>query len=291
MKSMAVLLTCHNRREKTLRCLTSLFDQQLTDMTVQVYLVDDGSVDGTSTAVSASFPQVKLIQGDGTLYWNGGMRKCWQFALKQQHDFYVLLNDDVTLVHDALNRLVACYNQQPRIGAVIGTMRDIQTERPSYGGRNIRYWFNPMWTSSVLTPGETAIPCDYINGNLCLIPAVAVDEIGVLSERFTHSMGDFDYGIRLRRAGYLLLIAPGYYGFCDSNPVRGSIRDASIPMQVRLGWMSKPNMCPPLEQWLWFIRQYGGLVWPFLYFKAIVGRKFPRVWLWFNQQQPDDASS
>ena len=74
MKVIA-LATCHNRREKTLRALASLREQVLPDGTaLQVCLVDDGSTDGTGAAVAEQFPEVKLLQGDGQLFWAGGMR-------------------------------------------------------------------------------------------------------------------------------------------------------------------------------------------------------------------------
>lgn len=47
-KRIAVLMTCHNRRETTLKCLSSLYDQALpSGVTFKTYLVDDGCADGT----------------------------------------------------------------------------------------------------------------------------------------------------------------------------------------------------------------------------------------------------
>jgi GT2 family glycosyltransferase len=286
MRSIAVLLTCHNRKAKTLSCLTSLFAQQLTGIRLDVLLVDDASSDGTADAVQALFPQVQLIAGTGQLFWNGGMRLCWQQALSLTPDFYLWLNDDVILAPDALDRLVHCYDQQQAsgaVGAVVGTVRDPQSQRPSYGGRRaLRRWL-PLSISPVLSPQQQPLSCDYVNGNLCLIPAEAVRQTGILSARFTHSMGDFDYSIRLRRAGLSLWIAPGFFGDCALNPRAGSIKDTTVPLAVRVGWMAKPTKCPPLAEWLYFIRQYGGPLWPILYAKAIVGRRLPRLWLLVNQ--------
>ena len=45
MNQIAVLITCHNRKEKTLHCLQNLYKQSIT---CDVYLVDDGSIDGSS---------------------------------------------------------------------------------------------------------------------------------------------------------------------------------------------------------------------------------------------------
>ena len=49
-KNIAVLITCYNRKDKTLLCLESLFKQQGLgiDFSLAVFLVDDGSTDGTA---------------------------------------------------------------------------------------------------------------------------------------------------------------------------------------------------------------------------------------------------
>ena len=64
---------------------------------LNVYLVDDGSTDGTSEAVKKNFPQVNIIKGDGTLFWNGGMRVAFSKAMESEHDYYLWLNDDTIL--------------------------------------------------------------------------------------------------------------------------------------------------------------------------------------------------
>ena len=55
---IAVLLTCFNRRDYTLSCLKSLFTAQKCyneygkdKLNLEVFLVDDGSKDGTSDAI------------------------------------------------------------------------------------------------------------------------------------------------------------------------------------------------------------------------------------------------
>jgi len=103
----AVLLTCFNRKEKTLSCLESIYAQSNKEgFTLKVYLVDDGSTDGTSEAVKKNFPQVNVIKGDGTLFWNGGMRVAFSKAMENEHDYYLWLNDDTFIYPDSLKILI-----------------------------------------------------------------------------------------------------------------------------------------------------------------------------------------
>lgn len=102
---IAVLITCFNRKKKTLACLESLFSIV---SNCHVYLVDDKSADGTSEAIKQNFPQVKIIQGDGNLFWSRGMYTAWKEAIKGCYDFYLWLNDDVELYPFFLQELMAC---------------------------------------------------------------------------------------------------------------------------------------------------------------------------------------
>ena len=66
---VAVLMTCYNRAETTLRCLRSLFAQELpTGWALDVWLVDDASPDGTGAKVTVEFPQVHVIQSPDDLF-------------------------------------------------------------------------------------------------------------------------------------------------------------------------------------------------------------------------------
>jgi GT2 family glycosyltransferase len=90
---IAVLLTCFNRKKKTLKCLSSLFAISNFD----VYLVDDASTDGTSEEIQVQYPSVNIIKGNGNLFWNRGMYLAWSYALNDNYDYYLWLNDDVVL--------------------------------------------------------------------------------------------------------------------------------------------------------------------------------------------------
>ena len=110
--SIAVLMTCFNRREQTLRCLDLLFAQtELPRVRLEVFLVDDGSRDGTADAVRARFRSVHVIAGSGNLYWNGGMRVAFAEAMKRGFDLYLWLNDDTLLFPTALESMLAVHRQ------------------------------------------------------------------------------------------------------------------------------------------------------------------------------------
>ncbi|MGY6648825.1 glycosyltransferase family 2 protein [Wenyingzhuangia sp. IMCC45574] len=211
MIEVAVLLTVFNRKEKTLACLQNLFTQELTkDTRFTVYLVDDGSTDGTSETVKATFSSVKIIKGTGDLFWNRGMYLAWQTALNDTmgHDFYLWLNDDTILSKNALKILLNCANVTNNQAIIIGTTSALEdSTKVTYGGRDCK--------ETLIMPSEEMKPCDCFNGNIVLIPNSVYQKVGTNDPCFHHALGDFDYGLRAKKNGLAMYVAPGILGRCD----------------------------------------------------------------------------
>lgn len=290
--TLAVLMCSYNRKARTLAALGALFAQQVpAPYQLQVFLVDDGSNDGTADAVTTFYPQVSLLHGNGQLYWNGAMRLAWQQALAQLPDApaFIWLNDDVVLDEGALLRLLQAWQLATRqtdkpAGAVVGAMREPGTTRLSYGGRLRHSALQPLRLGPVLTASAQLQRCNFINGNWCLIPADVVTQIGILSPQFTHSMGDYDYGLRAQQAGFSLWQAPGSFGECAANTGRGGVLDAALPMAQRLQLLQQPNSWPPAAEWQYFVRCHGGPLRMLGLLRVVLRKYCPRLFLWLRQR-------
>jgi len=202
--SVAILLTCFNRRETTLAALTALPEAAAGACRYRIVLVDDGSTDGTGAAVQATYPDAVVVRSDGDLFWNGGMRLAWQTALPLKPDFFLWLNDDTVLRPRAIADLLALHAAQadPR-ALVVGCTADPITGEITYGGyRQIEGAWSRLRFRR-LAPDEAE--CDTMNGNCVLFPAAAAVEIGLNSPAYRHAYGDNDYGLRARRAGWRIV--------------------------------------------------------------------------------------
>ena len=244
---IAALVTCHNRRNLTLRGLSSLAVASAfaTDLAVlDTFLVDDGCSDGTGDAIRAQFPRVRLILGTGNLYWCGGMRLAWMHAAKHDYDAYLWLNDDVALDEDAIVRLIdvaSVHRRDDGAVIVVGSTRaegnEDVTADVSYGGVDI---------DGVLTPGQETRKIELFNGNIVLVSRGAYRSLGSLSAAYTHGLGDFDYGIRAKKAGVPAWLAAGTHGTCASNNLpRWQRRD--LTLWRRLRELHRPTGCPPWQ--------------------------------------------
>jgi GT2 family glycosyltransferase len=267
VKHIIVLMTCHNRREKTLACLTALFANALpAELTLAVVLVDDGSTDGTAAAVRQAFPAIQLVAGSGSMYWNGGMRLAFDTAQAHPYDYLLWLNDDTILDGDAIIRLLATadslFGRYGRPAIVVGSTRGPGTMRLSYGGSvRLRPRLRPLRFTPV-QPGAEPIQCDTMNGNCVLVPTEIAAVLGNLDHRFIHGIGDTDYGLRALAAGYANWVMPGYAGTCANDHVLlGSFLDVRIPMTSRLKKLMSPKGLP-LAGWMVLAKRHGGILWP-----------------------------
>ena len=267
---LAALLTCHNRREQTLQCLASLAAAKTAAsarLTVDTFLVDDGCSDGTAAAVRSQFPDVHVIAGTGSLFWCGGMRLAWTHAAAHDYDGYLWLNDDVTLDHDAIERLVAAASRLAREdGAVIV----VGGTRPEEAGAVNAVTYGGLNSQGVLPPSADVRRIDLFNGNIVLVSRRAFQVLGGLSKAYTHGLADIDYGVRAKKAGVPVWMAAGSLGSCSANTARWQRPD--VPVWTRLRELHRPTGCPPwqLARLVW---SNGGWWFPWsvakLYWKAL----------------------
>jgi GT2 family glycosyltransferase len=263
--SVCVLMACFNRRDKTLECLRALaVSTGLEAVEIHGLLVDDGGTDGTAQSVRVKYPWVDVVVCEGGLFWCRGMHLAFDTALRKGFDFYLWLNDDTVLQPDAVSRLLACaanlkqQTQNPVI--VIGNTLDSVTGAHTYGGERRRSRSNAFKFDRV-APSELPQPCDTLTGNIVLISASAAARVGNLDPGFEHAMGDTDYGLRARRLGVELWIAPGAHGTCSHNPVVNTYMDASLPLSQRWKRMLDRKGLP-WRSWLIFTRRHTGVIWP-----------------------------
>jgi len=259
---IGVLMTCHNRRDTTLACLDALFKQELPDAVIfEVYLVDDGSKDGTAEAVIQQYPSVKVIKGCGNFYWCGGMRMAWAEAMKEDYDYYLWLNDDTMLYPNAIEILLETSKKvdgssQVAHSIIVGSTCDPITKQRTYGG----YIFNPEKMNFVsqmpVIPTNSIQTCHTMNGNIVLISKGVFDSIGNISSEFTHAIGDIDYGLRATRKGLSILLSPGFQGVCEAGrPSLWTLPET--PLAKRLRVLHSPKGLPPKEYMIFHKRHNG----------------------------------
>ena len=252
--SIAVLIAAHNRREATVTAVKRFFElpQHLPHWDARIYLADDGSTDGTADAVAALKLPVTIVSGPGDWFRARSLAEAWQ-AIDSKPDVVLWLNDDVTLLDDALEHLDHWHRLVPN-AVLVGQVADVSTGVWASGGRN-RVGKSPLRQAAVIA---TTAPLDVemTNGQILFIPRVVSDAVGIVDGGFSHGAADFEYGLRVVTAGYRNLAIPGFLGTMRVNP---TVKATSIRESLR--FYERPLGYPFADRRR-IVQRHGGRLWP-----------------------------
>lgn len=245
MQRLAVLLTCFNRKEKTIAALTAIheaFKKSNENWQMSVYLTDDGSTDGTSEVVSTNFPKTNVLQGTGFLYWAGGMRNSWREAVKGDYDAYLLMNDDTNIYEHLFDTVQKTHefstSNYGKGGIYIGTTVDVDSKKVTYGGSVFINRF--LAKMKRLKPQDTPVPCQLGNANIMWVSKNVVNAIGILSEGYVHGMADYDYTLRAGKKKLPVLIMPGIVGECVNDHNDRYLKFFKLSLKERFKMLKNP---------------------------------------------------
>lgn len=121
----SVVIVNYNGRHHLDKCLSAVLGQQV-DGGVEVLLVDNASVDGSSAFVQSKWPQIRLVEARKNLGFAGGNNLGIAAASGR---YVVLLNNDTRACPGWLRALVQAAEADPVIGAV--TSKLVFMDRPS----------------------------------------------------------------------------------------------------------------------------------------------------------------
>lgn len=246
-----VLIACHNRVTKTVQALDSLFALESDSLHLRIFLVDDGSSDGTSSTITGKYPQVSIIHGDGTLFWAASMALA-ESQIPEDNSWTLWLNDDVVINPELKNSLLnfMLANQD---SIIVGEIFD-------YDGR---FQYGLVYRGKTLdvldSKSNTEMPEMQpvtFNGNFVLIPKDIRIQIGAIDGKFSHGYADIDYGLRASKLGISLLPLPGIAGWVESRTHYGVSAD-----RAKFRQLITSRKGQPLNDQIRFFRRHAGKTW------------------------------
>ena len=282
MKKIAILLTVFNRIDKTLNIFSSLYKAFVDrDLEYHIYLTDDGSSDNTVLTIKEKFDNRKItfLQGNGSLYWNGGMINSWKAALEHtDYDGYLWLNNDVVLNTNLWEELIETdtysINHYKKRGIYVGSTCDPNTKKISYGG----FDFVSKWTLKdrfIIPDGKNIQSCQCAHGNITYISKEVVEKMGILHEGYIHGGGDHDYTYRAYKAGFPVLVMKNFVGVCENDHKEDGYADfIKMPLKDRIKYMNSPFGFN-LHNTLLFQKRCFPYRYPFVWFAGYMKALFP----------------
>lgn len=214
---VSVVIPTHQTRELTLRCVDSL--QTCLPPLCETVVVDDGSTDGTAEALRRRHPGVKLVvltPGRGfTAAANLGMRE-------GRGELLFLLNSDTEVESTTVPRLLAAFENDPRLG-VAGAELRFPDGRPQWsaGHTPTSLWLfalaSGMARSLASLPGYRRLkpaggardPVDWVCGAAMMVRREAWTAVDGFDERFRFYCQDLDLCLRMLAGGWKVQVVSG----------------------------------------------------------------------------------
>lgn len=269
MVDLTISIVNHKHRD----LLGSLLDSihALTQrVSYETYVVDNAPGDGSADMVRTRFPWVHLICNEQPQGFAANNNLVLQ---RGQGRYLILLNDDMLLCNDALDRMVAFMDANPDVGAAgckllnkDGTLqRSCWRGFPSPRTLLIDLFYLSKWLPQLpwvrdfeATMQDTREPMevDYLLGACMIVRREVLDQAGLLDESFFMFLEETDWCYRIKENGWRIVWTPEgkiiHYGqqSVSRDPPR------FIPMLYR-------NYCR-------FTRKHGSRRWKMAVLKSII---------------------
>jgi GT2 family glycosyltransferase len=200
---LAVVVLNWNAARETIHCVHSV--QLWKECTPAIWIVDNGSMDGSADLISRACLGAHLIRNEQNRGFGGGNNRGIEQALSTGAQAILLLNNDAFIEERDLLQLFATLRQNDVAGFVGPLLlgEDGHTVL-SAGGRDIATTLNThLKRARVATP---TYPVDYVPGTVVLIRAEALRAVGIFDEAYFFSCEMADLCERARQRGYQSII-------------------------------------------------------------------------------------
>lgn len=205
MKVYFVIVT-YNGAKWIKKCLSSIFNS---DHPVDVFIIDNGSSDGTQEIITKNFPGVHLVQSKTNLGFGAANNIGIAAALKKGADYIFLLNQDTYFFKCSLKSLIDQINSDKSIG-VISPVHLAGDEK------NLDFFFakcmRPENTPSILGDffkneiGEL-YESNFVNAAAWFVRADVFRKLGGFHPVFEHYGEDDEFIMRIKKDGLRLFIS------------------------------------------------------------------------------------
>jgi len=212
---LTIIIVNWNTRELLLNCIESFY-RTVKGLTSEIFVVDNGSSDGSADSVRRTFPEIELIQNERNL----GFARANNEALgKRKGRYALLLNTDVILTPGAVETLVKFMDRNPSVGIAGGQLVN------GDGSKQNSFDNFPSITAEALNKSLLRIlfprryPSKRVNysapikvqsviGACMIVRSRAIEEVGLLDEDYFFFLEETDWCYRMRRGKWRVCHVP-----------------------------------------------------------------------------------
>ncbi|MBE0432186.1 glycosyltransferase [candidate division WOR-3 bacterium] len=220
-RDLSIIIVNYNVKAFLEQCLIAI-ERALGGLDIEVFVVDNASVDGSQSMVRKRFPQVRLIENTANVGFSTANNQALKLA---QGKYVLLLNPDTLIQEDTLTVLKRFLDARPDVGAVgckllnpdgsfqIASRRSFPTPWVAFC-RIV--WLSRIFPKSrlfgqynvtYLDPDAEA-EVDVLSGSLMMLRKSVIDQAGYFDEDYFMYGEDIDLCYRIKKAGWKIVYTP-----------------------------------------------------------------------------------
>lgn len=216
---LSIIIVNFNTRDLVLECLASV-EREVAgigrEFATEVFVVDNGSADGSVAAVEETFPTTRVI----ALKENVGYARGNNAALVQSKgDVVLLLNSDVVLEAGSIRYALDALRNVPSAGAAgIQLLHpDGRLQNSIHAYPSLLRELSPTWLLEALAPERfpskrrprtSPIEVESVLGAALFVKREVLELVGLLPEAYFFFLEETDWCLQMRRAGFSVLHVP-----------------------------------------------------------------------------------
>ncbi len=237
---LTIAIVSLNTKDLLAACLRSVFASD--GISFEVFVVDNGSRDGSADMVARDFPAVRLVRNAD----NRGFAAANNIVIRQARGRHVLLlNPDTETPPDALRTLVAFLDANPDVGVCGPRLAFPDGRFQSCGYRfptllsEIRQSKNvdKVVRNLVGTEPSRDVPdapfdAEWVDGACFMIRRDVIEHVGDLDEQYFLYAEELDWCFRVRKAGWNIFAVPGVTVVHHQGQSSAQMSDFSLALLV-----------------------------------------------------------
>jgi GT2 family glycosyltransferase len=212
---LSIIVVNWNAKNLLLPCLDSIY-QTCKGVAMEVFVIDNGSTDGSGEAVKERFPKVTFIQNQK----NVGFAMANNQALRlSKGNYLLLLNPDTKMKEGAIERLVSFMESSPEAGVVgaqllndDGSKQNSIANFPSLAtellNKSLLRWLFPKQFPGKERDYSNPVEVDSVIGACMMVRREAMDQVGLLDEEYFLFLEETDWCYRIKKAGWKVYHIP-----------------------------------------------------------------------------------
>lgn len=215
MKIVAVIVTYNGMRWYK-NCFDSLRNSTVP---IETVVIDNKSTDNTIQYIKENYPEIHLIESNTNLGFGKANNVGMKYAIEQDADFVLLLNQDAWVKPDTIERLASKMTETSEYGILSPIHLNGAEDR-------LDFYFDyyiladrcPGLVSDFVVNGKAQdkiYPIKFVNAALWLISKECLDTVGGFAPVFPHYGEDENYISRVEYHNYKLGVYPLVFGIHD----------------------------------------------------------------------------